>query len=116
MSAPLKEIEDDGTELSRWLEDSGHRRAMRLQDSPEALIQYLEKLSGKKLESRDDVLLFYRKLSGEEEARRTDATGRRIRREAIFLGCLVLAIAQYYFADVFLDIGRLHNNHYFIPR
>ena len=51
-----EEQEDDhSADLALWLQDSGRRPAINLNESPEELLKYLEELTGAKLRARQDI-------------------------------------------------------------
>ena len=92
---------DDSTELARWLEDSGRRRAMRPAAPGEK--ELIESLQRELDATRREL----------EEARRARER-RRIGRELTFVALLAAALAQYYFTDIAVQISRLHSNYYFV--
>jgi hypothetical protein len=106
--------EDYERELTQWLEESGRRRAAGTAQSAADLLQYLEQLAGRRLASREDILEYLRSLQVDETERALAAGRRRKVREAVFLGLLAVASAQYYYWDVGLQIASLHNVHYFV--
>jgi len=103
-----------GDELAQWLEDSGRRRAIRLDESPEALLGLVEKISGTKLRSADDITTYFESLRLKELERRQAETKRRALREGFLVAMLVVSAAQYYYWDVNLQIASLHKVHYFV--
>ena|SRR6185503_16968057 len=105
---------DDGAELARWLEDSGRRRAVRLDEAPEKLLEHLESRAGRKLRSRDEIDAFIGHIEREREEIRRAAERRRIGRELTLVALLAAAVAQYYFVDIAVQISRLHSNYYFV--
>src|SRR5262245_23563783 len=100
-------------DLAQWLEDSGRRRAIRVGDSPEELLRYLEQLSGKQLGSREDVLLLYQELTAKAAEDDKTRSRRNLVRETMFVALLALAITQYYFVDVMLQVAALSKTYYF---
>ena len=105
--------EDSGDELAQWLEDSGRRRAIRLDDSPETLLGMIEEFAGAKLRSADDIATYFERVKLKDvELRRAEASRRKLR-EGFLVTLLVLSAAQYYFWDVSLQIASLHKVHYF---
>jgi len=101
-------------ELAHWLEDSGRRQAIRLDESPEALLGLIEKISGAKLRSADDITTYFERLKLQEVERQQAETKRRAIREGFLVAMLVASAAQYYYWDVSLQIASLHKVHYFV--
>jgi hypothetical protein len=115
MAAETNEGEDYDRELAQWLGESGRRRAIRLDASPAELLAFLERLAGRTLTSREDIVEYLRSLQA-DEAERAFAQGRRRKlRELLFVGLLVVSAAQYYYWDVSLQIAAMHKVHYFVP-
>lgn len=108
-----QETEDCSDELAHWLEDSGRRRAIRLDDSPEALLGLIEDFAGAKLRSAEEITTYFERLRLKEAERlRVEARRRKVR-EGFLVTLLVLSAAQYYYWDVNLQIASLHKVHYF---
>jgi len=103
-----------GDEMAQWLEDSGRRRAIRLDESPEALLGLVEKISGAKLRSADDITTYFERLRLQEAERQQAETKRRALREGFLVAMLIVSAAQYYYWDVSLQIASLHKVHYFV--
>ncbi len=81
--------EDGGDELARWLEDSGRRRAVRLDESPETLLSLIEDFAGAKLRCADDIATYFERLKLKDaELRRAEASRRKLREG--FLGTLLV--------------------------
>jgi hypothetical protein len=84
-------------------------------ESREALLRYLEELSGRRLASRSDVRAF---LQEKEALRPQDLPSVRRWRTAkrATIGALfVFAALQYHLMDVFLEIMSLRETTYFVP-
>lgn len=109
--------EDDGSnlELAQWLQDSGRRRAICLKESPEELLKYLEELTGEKLSSREHILAYFGKLRIQKTERLASQEKRRSAREIVLVTLLALALAQFYFWDVNLQIALAKTMHFFVP-
>lgn len=101
-------------DLTRWLQDSGRRRAIRPKESPEELLTYLEELTGASLSARADIRDHFRRAHREEAERRRAIEKRRILREAVLVTLLGLALAQYYYWDVELQVAAMQKNYYFV--
>src|SRR4051812_49993455 len=84
--ARAREGEDESGDLARWLEDSGRRRAFRVEDSPEKLLEQLEERAGRALRSREEIELFFAGVESELEARRSALEKRRLGGGAVFVG------------------------------
>lgn len=106
---------DDNADLARWLEDSGRRRVARLDESPEGLLKYLEDLTGTSLGSREDIAQYFAKLKLEESRRRKAEEKRRVLREAVLLVLLGLALGDYYYWSLQLQIDSLQKVFFFVP-
>ncbi len=107
--------ENDDAELIRWLEDSGRRRAVRVNESPQALLDYLEELSGAALGSREDIRQYFDKLKAQESERRKAQERKRSLREAVLLVLLGVALGHYYYWVLELQIASLEKVFYFVP-
>ena len=105
----------DNADLARWMEDSGRRRAAHLSESPEALLRYLEELTGAALGSRDDIRQYLDKLKAKEAERRNAQERKRGFREAVLLVLLGAALGHYYYWGVELQIASLQKIFYFVP-
>ena len=55
--------EDFSDDLAHWLEDSGRRRALRLDESPETLLGLIEEFAGAKLRCADDITTYFERLA-----------------------------------------------------
>ncbi len=110
------ENKENDAELVRWLEDSGRRRVVRLNETPEALLKYLEELTGAPLGSRDDIHQYLSKAKAQESERLKAQDKKRTWREAVLLVLLGLALGHYYYWGLQLEIGSLEKVFYFVPR
>ena len=97
------------------MQDSGRRPAINLNESPEELLKYLEELAGAKLRARKDILEYCKELKAQESERRKAGKKKRTRREAVLLVVLGLALGQYYYFGVHLQIEALQKTYYFVP-
>jgi len=111
-----RQDDDYSGDLAHWLEDSGRRRVVRLEESPENLLAYLEELSGKKLRSREDLVVFFDELKVRDAATEERVDKRIAIREAVLFVLLALAIGQYYFWDVSLQISNVGKIYYFVTQ
>ena len=102
-------------ELAHWLEESGRRHAKQPRESPEKLLKFLEELAGEKLESREDIARYFKKLEAREAEARELRRKRRFVRQAILVVLLGLAIGQYYYWEVQAQIAASQRNYYFGP-
>ena len=110
-----EEDDDDSADQAHWLKDAGRRRATRPRESAEELLKYLEELTGKKFTSRENILGYRKELWAEEAKRHHAETHRRIIRETIFLGVLLIAALQYHYWNVNLQIAALPHLVVFVP-
>ena len=101
-------------DLTHWLQDSGRRRAIRLKESPEQLLGYIEELTGARLSAREDIRDYFRRTHREDAARRRAIEKRRILREAVLVVLLGASLAQYYYWDVQLQMVAAQKNYYFV--
>ena len=112
---PGKDQQDEyDPDLTRWLQDSGRRRAIRLKESPDELLGYIEELTGAKLSAREDIRAFFHRGRREEAQRRRAIERRRILREAVLVVLLGFALAQYYYWEVQLQVVAAQKNFYFV--
>ena len=111
------ESQDDGfnADLAHWLEESGRRHVQHPKDSPERLLQFLEEVAGERLESREDILRYFNKLSARETQAREALRKRQLIRQTILVVLLGLAVGQYYYWQVQLEIAASQKNYYFVP-
>ena len=102
-------------ELARWLEESGRRLVKQPKESPEKLLKFLEELAGEKLESREDIMRYFKKLEAREAEAREARRKRHFVRQTILVVLLGIAIGQYYYWDVQAQIAASQRNFYFGP-
>jgi hypothetical protein len=100
--------------VASWLQEVGRRRAPEPRaDSHEELHAHLESLAGRKLRTREDVSEYVKALSRRGEK---GAGPRGGRSKNLFLGVLlIVAILQYYFIDVQLQILKQPSLMVFVP-
>ena len=70
---------------------------------------------GRRFTSREDINDFLKQIQAEEVKKTRAATGQRIIRETLLLGCLLASYLQYYFWDVNLQVASLQNVRVFVP-
>lgn len=109
------EADEYSPDLAHWLEETGRRQGVHPRESPEKLLQFLQQLTGEKLESADDILRYFNKLKTQEAEAREARRKRRFFRHAILVALLGLAIGQYYYWDVQAQIAASQRNYYFGP-
>jgi hypothetical protein len=107
--------DDYDRDLAQWLEESGRRHGSAQPASPAELLAYLERLTGSRLRSLEDVRLYVAALEEGELQRRRVAAARRTVREAVFLLLLAVAAAQYLYLDLLLQAETLQRVIYFVP-
>lgn len=115
--APIKPDQEGGKdpseEVAAWLQEVGQRRPGPLApaESSEELLAHLERLSGTKIRSREDIQVLLGTLARKAGQRR--ASGRI--KNALLGALLVIAILQYYFIDVQLQILSQPSLTVFLP-
>lgn len=79
----------------------------QVSESSEALIQYLEQASGRKLRTREDIRQLLDEIS--ERDPYADPVRRlwRSLKQGLWLALLVVAYLQYYFIDVLIQIEKI---------
>lgn len=114
---PYADSQDDGfsADLAHWLEESGRRHVQHPKDSPERLLQFLEEVAGQRIESREDILRYFNKLSARETQAREARRKRQLIRQTILVVLLGLSVGQYYYWQVQLEIAASQKNYYFVP-
>ena len=103
MTQPTKieEIGRDASEdLAQWLQEVGRRRN-RAQEPDEALRIHLEQLAGRTIRTREDITEYVNELS---DKARDKGTRRQQLKNALLGALLVIAVLQYYFIEVQLEI------------
>lgn len=97
----LERIERDPSEdLAEWLQEVGRRRSAP-KEPDEALRIHLEQLAGRKIRTRDDITEYVNEISDRPRDNRTRSQQLK---NALLGGLLVIAVLQYYFIEVQLDI------------
>jgi hypothetical protein len=76
-------------------------------ESSEALIQYLEQASGRKLRSREDIRLLLGEIAEKDPYADPAARLWRSLKQGLWLMLLVIAYLQYYFIDVLITIEAI---------
>lgn len=107
--------DDHDRDIAQWLLESGRRPAPKPDESPEELLSYLEKLADTRLRTRQDVLEYFEGLNAREPRERLKAERARATREYVLITLLGVAVAQYYFLDVGLQIASMQRMFYFVP-
>lgn len=84
-------------------------------ETREELVQHLERLTGRTLNTREDIQAYVREVSArkasEEPAARRWAKAKKI----ILLALLAFGIIQYYILDVMLEIVSMRTTTFFVP-
>jgi hypothetical protein len=88
-------------ELAEWLQEVGRRRVPGREAADVELLAHLERLSGRKINSRDDITAYVSELSQKVEAARSKW---QYLKNGLLGALLIIAILQYYFIDVQLQI------------
>lgn len=84
-------------------------------ESREALLRYLEALSGRRLASRSDVLAFLQEKEALRPEQLPSVRRWRTAKRATIGALFVFAVLQYHLMDVFLEIMSLRETTYFVP-
>ena len=99
----LEGIERDPSEdLAQWLQEVGRRRAGP-READAALRVHLEQLAGRAIRTREEITGYVRELSDKARDKRTASQQLK---NALLGSLLVIAVLQYYFIDVQLQILR----------
>jgi hypothetical protein len=104
---------DPSEEVAAWLQEVGQRRPgpPAPAESSEELLAHLERLSGTKIRTREDIHVFLGTVARKAAQRRASARGKNVLLGAL----LVIAILQYYFIDVQLQILSQPSLTVFLP-
>ena len=99
--------------MADWLQELGkHRGNPRPKESETELLKHLEQLSGKTIQSRQDITDYVNGLSKQAQEKRT----RFQYLKNVLLGALlIIAVLQYYFIDVQLQILSQATITVFVP-
>mgnify|MGYP006171391261 CR=1 FL=1 len=101
-TTPEPQARDPSEEVAEWLREVGRRKQRHAaRDSDKALRLHLEKVAGRKIETREDISDYVAELSREADAKRSRA---QYLKNALLGILLVVAVLQYYFIDVQLEI------------
>ena len=80
-------------------------------ESREELIEHLERLSGRTLNTREDVQAYFR-----ESAERKPSMARWLKAKKLTLIVLLaFSVMQYYILDVMLEIASMRTTTFFVP-
>jgi hypothetical protein len=82
-------------------------------NGPEMLLRHLEQRAGKPLRSRAAIDAYLASLPAAQEQR--PAAGRSLLRETLLVLFLMIAVLQYYYMDVSLEIAALNRITVFVP-
>ena len=81
--------------------------AERDAESGEALMQFLEHLSGRQLRTREDIRRFLEEMKAKKEGADRSTRVWQTVKQATWLLLLTLAFLQYYFMGVLIDINSI---------
>jgi len=96
MTQPTRVERDPSEDLADWLQEVGRRRNGPMEPD-EALRVHLEQLARRAIRTREDITEYVSELSDRR-------TRRQPLKNALLGGLLVIAVLQYYFIDVQLEI------------
>ncbi len=91
---------DPSEDLAEWLQEVGRRRTAP-KEPDEALRIHLEQLAGRNIRTREDITEYVSELSDKARDQRTRSQQLK---NALLGGLLVIAVLQYYFIEVQLEI------------
>ena len=100
MTQPTRVERDPSEDLADWLQEVGRRRNGPVEPD-EALRVHLEQLARRAIRTREDITDYVSELSVQARDRRTR---RQPLKNALLGGLLLIAVLQYYFIDVQLEI------------
>jgi hypothetical protein len=99
---PERQARDPSEDVAEWMKEVGRRKQRHgARDSDKALRLHLEELAGRKIETREDISGYVAELSREADTKLSRA---RYLRNGLLGILLVVAVLQYYFIDVQLEI------------
>ena len=116
------EDQDPYEGAAQWLAESGRRpwpdlpaqREAAARESSDELLTYLEECAGGRLRSRAAIKQYVAELRSQSQV----ATARKrhqLLRETALLAMLTLAVLQYYYMDVFLQIEHISHLAVYLP-
>ncbi|MBF6570726.1 MAG: hypothetical protein IVW54_17815 [Candidatus Binataceae bacterium] len=116
------EDQDPYEGAAQWLAESGRRPwpdspaqcQVAARESSEELLTYLEECAGRPLRSRAAIKQYVADLRSPSQV----ATARKLDqllRETALLAMLTVAVLQYYYMDVFLQIGNISHLAVYLP-
>jgi hypothetical protein len=86
-----------------------------LPETREALLQHLEKLTGRTLKTREDIQAYVREVAA-RKAHEQPSVRRWLKAKQVTLAALLaFGVVQYYALDVMLEIVSLRSTTFFIP-
>lgn len=123
--AMSEDCKDPGLELAQWLRDVGRRRlpqggvcsgeeGERARTSEE-ILQLLEREAGRRIRSGAELERFLHQVSMRDPEATRGYRRQRIIRETVLLAVLVVAVLQYYFLRVAIEIATLPHNIIYLP-
>jgi type VI protein secretion system component VasF len=110
---PEQPARDPSEDVAEWMKEVGRRKQRHgARDSDKALRLHLEELTGRKIETREDISDYVAEVSREADARRSRA---QYLKNGLLGILLVVAALQYYFIDVQLKILSQPTLTVFVP-
>ena len=103
---------DPSEDVAQWMQEVGRRRQPGPKESDAALRAHLEELAGRKIETREDISDYIAELSRQAEAKRSRL---QYLKNGLLGALLVIAVLQYYFIDVQLQIFSQPTLTVFVP-
>jgi hypothetical protein len=84
-------------------------------ETREELVQHLEKLTGRTLNTREDIQAYVREMSA-RKPREEPSVRRWLKvKRLTLLVLLAFGVIQYYILDVLLEIASMRTNTFFVP-
>ena len=84
-------------------------------ESREELIQHLEKLTGRSLNTREDIQAYVRELAARKATDEPSVRRWLTVKKATLIALLAFGVIQYYMLDVMLEIVSMRTTTYFVP-
>ena len=87
----------------------------RQPETREELIQYLEKLTGRTLRTREDIQAYVREVSARKAAHDPSVRRWLKLKRVTLVALLAFGVIQYYILDVLLEIVSMRTTTFFVP-
>ena len=94
---------------------SNSRMGDKLPASREELIQYLEKVSGRSIRTRDDIKAYVEEMAARKAEDQPSVRWWQRAKTIMLVGMMAFAFVQYYMMDVAVQMMSLRENTFFVP-